>query len=135
MHSMRKFAVGMTSLIGLAARLTTSPQAAATPCTGGFFRTYDYTNHVSAIGINSQLTTPTSTQVWGYASGMPSAGDIGLLSYSTNEFVQYGRYVGSPSGCHIRLPFVCSLARVPLPAGPLGWANTILGGNCSSMST
>jgi hypothetical protein len=62
---------------------------------------------VSAFGINSQLTTPQSIDLWGFGVGMPSAGDVGLVNYSNGDFVQYGWYVGSATG----LPYA-SIPRV-----------------------
>lgn len=96
---LRYGAVGAVGALATMMTLLVPPTVAtATPCTSGFFRTYDYTNHVSAIGINSQITTPRSTDVWGYGVGMPATGDIGLVNYSSGEFVQYGWYVGSATG-------------------------------------
>lgn len=71
-------------------------QASIYPCSAGFFRTYDYTNHVSAIGVTGQLQTPGST-LPGIASG-PSAADLSVINYSTGEFLQYGWYEGAADG-------------------------------------
>lgn len=98
----RKRTAGATSLlVSLMLNVVGSAPVHASlyPCTPGHYRTYDYLNHISAIGVTGQLQTPVSP-LTGISYG-PSAGDVVLLNYATGEFVQYGWYEGSATG----LPF------------------------------
>jgi hypothetical protein len=78
------------------------PAAFAYACNGFVqYRTADFQNHATAIGVTAQLTTPNQADVHGYTTSpfYPILGDISLQNDSANpfDFIQLGWYLGTLS--------------------------------------